>query len=255
MKLRKSIYFICLIILVALFTGGHLQAQKVLIYTRNYTPDGKGYVHKNIKASIEALENICNAEGLKTIASDDPKLFTKENLKSFDAIIFSNSNNEAFENDEQREAFKAYIQNGGGFVGIHSSSGSERNWPWFQAMQGGKFRRHPPFQEFTIQVIDPTHPSTKHLGKTWQWEDECYYLDHLNPDIHILLAADMTTIKDKHKEEYPGRIFGDYFPICWCHSFDGGRQWYTALGHEPNHYKDKNMIEHLKGGILWVLKK
>jgi type 1 glutamine amidotransferase len=83
--------------------------------------------------------------------------------------------------------------------------------------------------------------------------DECYYSFQLNPDIHVLLSADMTTVEDEGKMDYPGETFGTQFPLCWCHQFEGGRQWYTALGHDPEFYKDPLFVEHLRGGLLWVL--
>jgi len=180
-------------------------------------------------------------------------VFTDDNLKNYRALIFSNSNNEAFENDQQREAFQRYIRAGGGFVGIHSACGSERQWPYYWAMLGGKFRRHPPLQPFNLFVLDPSHPATAHLGKSWDWEDEFYYLDHLNPGIHVLLAGDLSTISDPHKAEYPGTVFGDRFPLAWCQEFDGGRQFFTALGHKTEYYSDPKFQQHVLGGILWVL--
>jgi type 1 glutamine amidotransferase len=120
-------------------------------------------------------------------------------------------------------------------------------------MVGGKFLRHPPFQPFKIKVIDRNHPSTDFLPEIWEWEDECYYHHYLNPDIHVLLAVDLTTIEDEQRDEYPDKIFGDLFPLAWCHQFDGGREWYTALGHSPEHYSDSLFRKHLKGGIEWVL--
>lgn len=223
--------------------------KKVLIYTHN----GKGYVHENIQASIEALKKLCKENGYEPETTDLPSVFTPENLGKYHCVVFSNTNNEAFESEAQKQAFVSYIRNGGGFVGIHSASGSERQWPWFWAMLGGKFVRHPKFQKFTIRVIDQKHPATTSLGDTWQWEDECYYLDHLNPDIHILLAADLTSIEDPDKDKYPGKTFGDYFPLAWCHEFEGGRQFYTALGHESRHYEDKQFLQHLLGGIQWSM--
>ena len=76
----------------------------ILIYTRNYTPDGKGYVHNNIATSVAALRELCAEHGLKADASDDPALFTEERLKGLKAIIFANTNNEAFSADAQRGA-------------------------------------------------------------------------------------------------------------------------------------------------------
>jgi uncharacterized protein len=223
--------------------------KKILIYTRN----GEGYVHENISASVKALQEICNELKVETEVSDDPASFTSENLLRFDAIIFSNTNNEAFITDAQRDAFQAFIRSGKGFIGIHSACGSERDWPWFWSMLGGKFLRHPPLQPFDIKVIDRNHPSTRFLPDIWKWEDECYYMDHLNPDIHVLLAVDLTTIKDTNRTEYPGSTFGDLFPLAWYHKYDGGREWYTALGHKPEHYSDALFRKHLMGGISWAL--
>ena len=78
-------------------------------------------------------------------------------------------------------------------------------------------------------------------------------MDPLNPDIHVLLAADLTTVKDDKKKDYPGTIFGDTFPLCWYHEFAGGRQGYTALGHKSAYYQDETFRKHLAGGIEWAL--
>jgi type 1 glutamine amidotransferase len=225
--------------------------KKVLIYTHN----GKGYVHDNIATSVEALKKLCAKNGFESESTDDPAIFTEEKMKQFDCIIFSSSNNEAFDTEEQKQAFVNYIHRGGGFMGIHSASGSERQWPWFAAMLGGKFVRHPDLQKFTIKVVDKQHPATKFLGDTWEWEDECYFTNQLNPDIHVLLAVDLTTITDDKKGEYPGAVFGDYFPLSWCHEFEGGRQFYTALGHKKEYYQDEKFLKHLEEGMKWTMKK
>ncbi len=228
-----------------------LKGERVLIYTRN----GKGYVHDNIPASVKALKEICAGMGIQADATDDPALFTPENLKKYDALIFSNTNNEVFDNEAQKKALQEYIRHGGGFVGIHSANATERDWPWMWAMVGGKFVRHAHHQTFTVQVVDSLHPSTAPLPARWTVDDECYYSNELNPDIHILLAADLTTVEDPGRAEYPGRTFGDSFPLCWCHTYDGGREWYTALGHDASFYSDPLFRKHLKGGIAWVLGK
>jgi type 1 glutamine amidotransferase len=244
---------IALILIIPLLFSCSWQARenhkKVLIYTRN----GTGYVHDNIEASVRALQEICKGIKIETEVSDNPGSFTAENLKRFDAIIFTNTNNEAFISEDQRNAFQKFIRSGGGFVGIHSACGSERQWPWFWAMLGGKFLRHPPLQPFDIKVIDRNHPSTSFLPDIWKWEDECYYINNLNPDIHVLLAVDLTTIKDENRNEYPGSTFGDLFPLAWYHQYEGGREWYTALGHKPEHYSDSLFRKHLEGGIRWAL--
>ena len=250
MKLSLIVTLVALLMFVSL-----VQAQKhVLIYTKNEKGEGM-YIHDNIAASVAALQKICDKHGVTYDVSEDPTLYTPENLKKYDAIIFSNTNNKAFDTQAQRDAFQDYIRNGGGYMGIHSACASERDWPWFWAMSGGTFVRHPKFQKFDIKIIDPDHPSTKHLDAVWQWEDECYLMNHLNPDIKVVLAADLTTLEDDQLDEFPGDIFGTLFPLAWYHEFDGGRQFYTALGHQIEHYSDAELVKHLEGGLLWTLDK
>jgi type 1 glutamine amidotransferase len=245
--------FTLFLALYCMVMTGNVMAQeslkKVLIYTRN----GEGYVHDNINKSVVALEKICDDLSISYVVSDDPSIFTTDFNMEFDAVIFSNTNNEAFDTDEQRDIFQKFIRNGGGFVGIHSACGSERDWSWFSAMVGAKFVRHPAFQPFDIKVLYKKHPATSFLPDTWSWEDECYFMNRINPDINVLLAADLTTIEDAEIETYPGDTFGDLFPLAWYHEYDGGREFFTALGHDKKHYKDKNFIQHLRGGIVWVL--
>jgi type 1 glutamine amidotransferase len=227
----------------------------VLVYTRNYTPDGKGYVHENIQTSVETIKKMGAENGFAVEVSDDPKIFTDASLKRFNAIIFSNSNNEAFENDAQRDAFQRYIRGGGGFVGIHSASGSERSWPYFWSVLGGKFVRHPKQQKFLVRVADAKNPATSGLPATFEWTDECYYTDNNNPDIHPLLVTDPAKLDDPQKATYPGDKFGDALPLAWYHKFDGGREFYTALGHNKADYANPILYKHILGGILWVLGK
>lgn len=225
------------------------ESRRVLVYTKN----GKGYVHENIPSTIEAFKELGKTQGFTVDATDDPSVMTDENLQKYDALIFSNTNNEIFDKDAQKLAFQRYIQAGGGFVGIHSACGSERQWPWFSQMLGGKFHRHPPLQPFNIQIIDQFHPSTIHLPEVWKWEDECYYMNQLNPDIQVLMAAQLNTIKDEKMAEYPAETFGKLFPLSWCRETELGRIWYTALGHKKEYYSEPDFLQHMLGGILWVL--
>lgn len=234
---------------IEVYHTGSLAGKKVFLYTRN----GEGYVHENIPYSVDAIEGLGEHYGFDVDVSDDPGLFTEENLAQYDALIFSNTNNEIFSNETQQDALQSYIRQGGGFVGIHSASGSERDWPWFSRLMGGNFERHAPQQDFAVDVIDDAHPSTSFLPGTWNIEDdECYYLKDLSPGIRVLLAADLSTVSDEEKENFPGHIFGNSFPVAWYQEFDGGRQWYTSLGHRPEQYSDPVFIKHILGGIRWV---
>ena len=233
--------------------GDGLAGTRVLLYTRN----GEGYVHDNIAASVAAIEGLGERYGFTVVATEDPRVFTPEQLADFDVLVFSNTNNEVLDTPAQEQALKDYIAGGGGFVGIHSACGTERDWPWFARMLGGRFHRHARQQDFDVAVLDADHPSTGHLPPTWHIrDDECYYLKQLNPGIHVLLAADLTTVEDEEgKTDYPADTFGDYFPTSWYHTTDGGRQWYTSLGHRSEQYSDPAFLRHILGGIQWASSK
>ena len=123
-----------------------------------------------------------------------------------------------------------------------------RDWPWFWSMIGGTFVRHPKLQPFTIKVVDRQHPSTSFLGETWRWTDEFYYLKEMPSDLRVLLAGDLSTLDDPKKPQDEQTR-----PLAWCHEFEGGRSWFTALGHKKEAYADPTFQKHILGGILWAM--
>ena len=226
----------------------------VLVYTHNgLTAEGKkGYVHDNIAECVKAIEKLGAENGFQVVHSDDPVVFTKEPLKKYRAIIFANSNNTAFDNEKERQAFQDYIHGHGGFVGIHSATGSERNWPWFWKLIGGSFAWHASLQKFTIQIKDKQHPATAFLdGDTWNWEDEFYVMKEQPADVHVLLAGNVKPLKGVGNK---ADGLPDSIPLAWYHEFEGARSFYTALGHKKEYYGDATFLKHLGGGILWAMK-
>ena len=146
-----------------------LKNSRVLVYTKN----GKGYVHDNIAASVICIQELGAANKFMVDVSDDPSVFNENNLKKYNLLIFSSTNNDVFDTDDQRLAFRRYIEAGGGFVGVHSVTGTERNWTWFKMMVGETFTWHASFQNFTIKNIDPSHPSMQGVPLKWTKSDEC----------------------------------------------------------------------------------
>lgn len=230
--------------------GVNWKKVRVLVYTKN----GKGYVHDNIPNAVQCIRKLGQQHGFAVDVSDQPAVFTEANLKQYTLLIFPSTNNDVFDTDGQRLAFRRYIEAGGGFVGIHSIMGTERNWTWFKRMIGGTFAWHPPFQKIRIKLIDSGHPSVKGLPAVWEKQDEFYFTKDMSPGPTVVMASDLTSIDSTQAGKV--RTFrGSYtelYPSVWYYNFDGGYTWCTTLGHAKTDYEDPTYVQHIFQGIGFV---
>lgn len=224
---------------------------KVLVYTKN----GKGYVHDNIPNAVQCIQKLGQQNGFSVDVSDQPTVFTEDNLKQYTLLIFPSTNNDVFDTDGQRLAFRRYIEAGGGFVGIHSVMGTERNWNWFKRMLGGTFAWHPKFQKFKVEVLDTKHLSTQGLPKSWEKEDEFYFTKNMSPGPTVIMANDLTSLNQDEPEKVKtfAGSYTELYPSAWYYEFDGGHTWCTTLGHAKTDYDtDTTFIKHIFQGIRYV---
>jgi type 1 glutamine amidotransferase len=231
--------------------GVNWKKVRVLVYIKN----GKGYVHDNIPNAVQCIQKLGQQYGFKVDVSDQPTVFTEGNLEQYTILIFPSTNNDAFDTDAQRLAFRRYIEAGGGFVGIHSVMGTERNWDWFKRMIGGTFAWHPPYQKIRINVIDTKHPSMQGLPKVWEKEDEFYFTKDMSPGPTVIMANDLTSLNQGEPEKIKqfGGSYTQLYPSAWYYNFDGGYTWCTTLGHHKKDYEDPTFVKHIFQGIRYVV--
>lgn len=211
----------------------------LLVFTKT-----DGFRHQSIPAGVEALRQIAGENGYSIEHTEDAARFNAENLKSYDAIVFLNTTENIF-NEEQQTAFQQYIRNGGGFVGIHSATDTEYDWPWYGQLVGAYFNGHPKVQEATVEVLTKDHISTAHLPNEWIVTDEWYNFKNIQQDLNILARLD--------ESSYEGGTNGENHPIAWYHEFDGGRAFYTGRGHTDESFSEPMFRQHILGGIKYVL--
>jgi type 1 glutamine amidotransferase len=215
-------------------------AYAALVFTKT-----AGYRHASIPAGIAAVEALGREYGFKVDASESASLFTDESLSRYRVVIFLNTTGDILDAGAQA-AFERFIRRGGGFVGIHSASDTEYDWPWYGQLVGAYFRSHPAVQRATL-LVDRSDPSTSHLPVQWLRKDEWYdFREDPGEGVNVLVRIDERT--------YSGGKMGARHPITWYHEFDGGRAWYTALGHTVESYAEPDLLQHLLGGIQWAAK-
>jgi type 1 glutamine amidotransferase len=214
---------------------------KVLIFSKT-----NGYRHASITAGIAAIKKLGEQNGFKVDATEDSTWFNHKTLKKYAALIFLSPTGKVFGPAEEL-ALQGYIHNGGGFVGIHAATDCEYNWQWYGDLVGAYFKSHPKQQQAKIVVVDKENPATKDLPNPWERFDEWYNFKYLNPHLNILLKIDESSYTG-------GEMNGDH-PMAWYHDYEGGRAFYTELGHTDESYSDPLYLGHLLAGIQYAIGK
>lgn len=211
----------------------------VLVFTKTTE-----FRHKSIQEGVNALIMLAGENDFDLDVTSNSSLFTDKILSKYEAIIFLNTSGNVLGNSEQK-ALEKFIQNGGGFVGIHAATDTEYEWPWYGGIIGAYFDGHPEIQRATINVIDRSHISTAHLPEKWERMDEWYNLRSDLPD-------DITVLALLDEDTYEGGKHGSYHPFSWYHEYDGGRAWITLGGHTKESYKEVLFLNHILGGIKYA---
>lgn len=211
-----------------------------------------GFHHESIPDGIAAIQKLGQENNFDVDSTTNPEMFTDSILKNYSAVIFLSTTGDVLDY-RQEAAFERYIQAGGGYVGVHAATDTEYDWGWYGRLAGAHFYDHPGIfdkspnvQEGVFNVTDAENISTKHLPKPWKRTDEFYSFKQLDSaNIHVLMTID--------ESSYQGGKKMGYHPMAWYHDFDGGRAFYTALGHTKESYTEANFLTHLLGGIQYAI--
>jgi cytochrome c len=200
-----------------------------------------GFRHDSIPQGIAAIDALGAEHGFAVDSTEDAARFSDAVLARYKVVVFLNTTGDILSVGE-KAAFERYVRSGGGFVGIHSASDTEYGWPWYGRLVGSWFASHPQIQRATVHIANPDHPSMKGLPPLWERIDEWYnFRSNPRGAVQVLATLDEAT--------YSGGAMGADHPIAWCQEMDGGRSWYTAMGHTKESYAEPLFRLHLLGGI------
>tara|TARA_R110002049_G_scaffold124997_25_gene280598 strand:- start:4369 stop:6831 length:2463 start_codon:yes stop_codon:yes gene_type:complete len=212
---------------------------QVLVFTKT-----SGFRHASIEAGSGALSKLGEQSGYAVTFTENADVFTDEQLANYSAVVFLNTTGDVL-NSNQQSAFERYIRNGGGFVGIHAATDTEYDWSWYGELVGARFDGHPEVQEAQLRVVNDDHPGSRSLPPQWTATDEWYNFSEIDAGIIVLVEID--------ESSYSGGTNGEHHPIAWYREFDGGRTFYTAMGHTKQSYSDPLFLGHLGEGIAWAM--
>jgi len=246
--------FLILIFAVSLFSVQAQQSEKssktprlkVLVFSKT-----AGYRHKSIADGLKMFSELAQQENWTLTATEDAGLFTSDFLKNFDVVVFLSPTHDVL-NAQEQAAFKQFMESGKGFVGIHSASDCEYDWPWYGKLVGAYFKTHPPVQQATIVIEDTNHPAMVPFKdmKTFTTTDEWYcFTSNPRAHVHVLAHLDESSIKKTNKEN--NWQMGDH-PLIWYQEINGMRSFYTALGHVAEDYQNPKFQAHIAGAVNWA---
>lgn len=236
---------------------------RLLVFSRT-----EGFRHTSIETGVDTVRQLGLMHGFEVDHSEDPARFSDDNLAQYAAVMWLSTTGNVLD-AEQKLAFERYIRNGGGYIGVHSASDTEYDWPFYGELVGAYFHSHPIFplgaaegpgvQNAELQAEADDHPASAHLPQPWAIEDEFYaFRDNPRGQVRVLLNIDENSYNQDPNTTNIGAdrfligetgVMNDH-PMSWCHTRLGGHAWYTALGHAISIYADANFRLHLLGGIL-----
>ncbi|WP_026464368.1 ThuA domain-containing protein [Adhaeribacter aquaticus] len=253
--MKKYHFPLVILMLLWLVAPAWGQQFKVLVYTspdRWHDPTIPVAMQEFREMALKHHFELAWAQKDGNAKTTDP--FSDEYLKQFKVVVFLHSRGYDL-SAKQMESFKRFIRNGGGFVGIHAPAANKGQQEWFQKLIGRVFTDHPEEQTAVMNVQDRNFPATMHLPEKWVWTDEWYsFGEAFNKNLKLLMTVDEKTYDPDRTWNNPNRktAMGKFHPISWYHEYDGGRSFYTALGHIPAAYKDPWFLAHIYGGIYWA---
>jgi type 1 glutamine amidotransferase len=213
---------------------------RVLVFSKT-----AGFHHGSISAGIEAVKQLGETGGFTADSTEDAGAFTADNLGRYDAVVFLSTTGDVL-NAAQETAFEGYIRSGGGYVGIHAAADTEYDWAFYGGLVGAYFESHPWWpMRATVHVEDHAHPATADLPTTWNRTDEWYnFRSNPRERVRVLASLDESSY-------WGGTMNGDH-PIAWCQNYQGGRSFYTGVGHSKESFAEPAVRQHLLGAIQWA---
>jgi type 1 glutamine amidotransferase len=248
MKGRKFLILFLVAQIGLCITGAAQKQFKALVVTTT-----KGWHHESVHAGFIAIKELGVKNFFDVVLLENPNGFTDKFLQDFQVVIFLNTTGDIFDTAQQK-VLERFIQSGKGFAGIHSASDTEYDWDWYTKLVGRMFYIHPSIQTARLKILDNKFPGLQGFADGKLWTDEWYQFGpEKTSDLNYVLSVDESSYNPKVQwGEKKAEGMGALHPVAWYHNYDGGRSFYTALGHLPTIYSDQAFLNHLYAGIFWA---
>lgn len=227
-----------------------LRPLRILFFTKETL-----YFHTDAHAVGDtAVPAYLTSRGHTVTVSSDTSIFSPVGLAPFDVVLFFVTSGNFFD-DANKAALQSFITSGHGFAGVHSASITEYDSPFFTGLVGATFWGHGvganQIADASLLVAAPNDPLVSFLPRPWVRTDEWYYFTTHpadNASLEPLLLLDESSLPS----DYPDAGRTGKHPLSWRQTYQGGRSFYTALGHTGASYDDPFFLATIALGVEWA---
>ncbi len=230
-------------------------APRVLVYSNT-----AWYRHPEVPAISGWLAGVGMKHGMVVHVTETPKDLSAKKLADYDVLVLNSTTDIGKSlDDAQKQAVIDWFRAGGGIVGLHAALVHHDHWPWFTALAGCDFDSDSEFVPARV-VVDPgavDHPIMRGFGRefvyTADWTNHTKSVTGLD-GVQVLARVDETTYEPvrPYFQQRGGKPMGADHPVIWTRTFEGGRFFYTELGHDVRSLNTPFGIQHVIEGIRWT---
>jgi type 1 glutamine amidotransferase len=181
-------------------------------------------------------------------------------LPKYKVLVFNNNTElTAILDARHQAAVRDWYRKGGGIVALHAALVRQTEWKWFNGLAGCDFDSDSEYLEARI-VVDPKakdHPAVRGHGMSFRYKADWTNHDRTVTGLkgfQVLLRVDESSydpVRDFFKTR-GGKAMGKDHPVAWLHTNDGGRFFYTELGHDVRSLETPFGRQHITEGIRWA---
>ncbi|MCP4468721.1 MAG: ThuA domain-containing protein [Halieaceae bacterium] len=232
-----------------------LASPGILLFTKT-----NGFRHRDgITGGAAFLEGAARERGWGIFHTENGAIFNERDLQRFQVVIFLNASGDML-SAEQEAAFETWLQDGGGWLGVHSAGdSSHEGWHWYRDnLIGADFTAHimgPQFQTATVLTESHDHPVVKDMPSTWQHEEEWYSWEKSPRPEGFTILATIDEASYQPIEKFMGNerdlSMGDH-PVVWSNCVGKGRSVYLTMGHKADAFEQPNVQRLIVNSVLWL---
>lgn len=252
MKAKEYFSFIVLLTVLSV-SGKTVNAQfprfKVLaFYSTKVETD-------HIKFAWEAIrffKDLTAGNGLVFDTTSNMADLNDARLKDYSVIMMIN---DFPHNEAQRDAFRKYMENGGGWFGFHVAAYNDKTtkWPWLLDFLGGGvfYRNNWPPLPAKLVVDDTQHPVTKGLPESFISPINEWYQWKPSPRERKNIKVLVTLSPDNYPLGLKDIVPDGDFPVVWTNT--DYRMIYMNMGHGTGIFSDATQNKLIIAGLRWVV--